>query len=59
MSKSAVKPGYFSNKLPCNFVDESLLSLKSLAESMSHILFVIATMREVELNSIFLKRYPS
>ena len=53
MSKSAVKPGYFSNKLPCNFVDESLLSLTSLAESMARSLFVAATMREVKLSSIF------
>ena len=53
MSKSAVKPGYFSNKLPYNFVNESLLSLTSLAESMARILFVAATMREVELNSLF------
>ena len=54
MSESAAKPGYFSNKLPRNFVDESLLSLTSLAESMSCIVFVAATMREGELNSIFL-----
>ena len=53
MSKSAVRPGYFSNKLPCNFNNESLLSLMSLTESMAHILFVAATIREVELNYLF------
>ena len=52
MSKSAVKPGYFSNKLPPNFVDGSLLSLTSLAESMSRIVFVAVTMHEVEINYI-------
>ena len=53
MSKSAVKPGYFSNKLPRNFVDGSLFSLTSLAESMSRIVFVAATMHKVEISSIF------